>query len=94
MTSNSSENEKKVLGFSIKHIILAIVVIGIAIGIAFIFGQLSFGILETNASNAGHLYGIITSAVAFFFFARYIRSKMELEEIRKFFLLYFAQSIH
>ena len=88
--SNSSKTEKKVLGFSIKYIIMAIVVIGIAIGIAFIFGQLSFGILETNASNAGHLYGIITSAVAFFFFASYMRRKMEIEEIRKFFLIYFA----
>lgn len=89
MKESSEEHYKFFSGEFIKHIILAIIVIGVAIGLAFLLGQLTFEGLETNASNAGHIYGILTSAIAFFFFARYIRKIKDVDYVRKFFLLYF-----
>ncbi len=89
MTSKAPEDKKNGQSEFIKHIILAIIVIGIAIGIAFVLGQLTYDILQTNASNAGHIYGILTSSVAFFFYARYMRREKDLEYVRKFFMVYF-----
>ncbi|NMC04908.1 MAG: two pore domain potassium channel family protein [Candidatus Lokiarchaeota archaeon] len=74
---------------SLKFLGIAILVIAVSIAIAFILGQASYGFLVSNASNAGHLYGIITSAIAFFFFARYLRRKKDIYYVRRFIVLYF-----
>ncbi|MHA1321964.1 MAG: potassium channel family protein [Candidatus Helarchaeota archaeon] len=74
---------------SLKFLILLIVLNGIAIGIAFICGQATYQNLGTGAASiAGHIYGIITSAIAFFFFARYLKEKKSAIYLRKFFFLY------
>ncbi|MHA1698875.1 MAG: hypothetical protein ACTSWN_08565, partial [Promethearchaeota archaeon] len=62
---------------TLKYLTLSIFTIGVAIGIAFIIGQLTHGALETNASNCGHMYGILTSTVAFFIFANHLQKKKD-----------------
>ncbi len=75
---------------SIWFLLIAITTIAISISVAFIAGQLSFTALELNfASIAGHLYGIITSSIAFFFFARYLRMKKDVVYVRTFLVLFF-----
>jgi hypothetical protein len=75
---------------SLKFLGIAILVIGVSIGIALVLGQATYQALETNASNAGHLYGIITSSITFFFFARYLRHKKDLFYVRRFLVFYFV----
>jgi hypothetical protein len=74
---------------SLRFLGIAILVIAVSIGIAFALGQATYGFLESNASNAGHLYGIVTSAIAFFFFARYLRHKKDIFYVRRFLVVYF-----
>ncbi len=74
---------------SFKYLGIAILVIALSLGFAFALGQASYGALVTNASNAGHLYGVLTSTIAFFFFARYLRQKKETVYVRRFLVVYF-----
>lgn len=74
---------------SIKYLVLLIALSGIALGIAFGLGQLTYFVLETGAASiAGHIYGIITSTLAFFIFVRYMRKRECVAYVRKFFILY------
>jgi hypothetical protein len=74
---------------SLRFLGIAILVIGVSLGIAFALGQATYGFLESNASNAGHLYGILTSVIAFFIFARYLRHKKDILYVRRFLVTYF-----
>ena len=88
--SNSSSLLKDLFSLeSLKCILLSIILIGVAIGLSFILGQYTYIFFETNASNTGHMYSIIASAIAFFFFIKYLRKKKDIKEIRIFILLYF-----
>ncbi|MHA1695073.1 MAG: potassium channel family protein [Candidatus Helarchaeota archaeon] len=99
MSKNEVEKEKKskYLNFfdaflsrdTLKCIFIAIIFIGIAIGISFLLGQFTYTYLETNASNSGHLYSIILSPIAFFFFAKYYNNNKNLNQLRAFLILYF-----
>ncbi|TFF89049.1 MAG: potassium channel protein [Promethearchaeota archaeon] len=71
-----------------KYILLTIIIIGIAIGISFILGQFTYKILQTNASNSGHLYSIIISSFTFTLFIKYMQDKKKLVNLRKFLILY------
>ena len=74
---------------SVKYLVMAVFSIVGSIIFAFVMGQLSYSILESNASNAGHLYGIITSSIAFFLFARYLRHKKDILYVRTLLVIYF-----
>jgi hypothetical protein len=74
---------------SMKYLVMAALSIVISIVIAFVMGQLTFPYLESNASNAGHIYGIMTSSIAFFLFARYLRQKKDILYVRTLLVIYF-----
>ena len=75
---------------SLRFLGIAIIVIAISLAIAFALGQASYGFLVSNASNAGHLYGILTSSISFFLFARYLRNKKDILYVRRFLVVYFV----
>ncbi|MHA1271561.1 MAG: potassium channel family protein [Candidatus Helarchaeota archaeon] len=75
---------------ALKCIIVAILSVSVAVVISFILGQLTYQILETNASNSGHLYSIIISSITFFFFTRYYSKNKKIDELRTFLILYFV----
>lgn len=94
--SNNDNELKKSIGstnlFSkenFKYIFITIIIIGVSIGVSFILGQLTYQILQTNASNSGHLYSIIISSVSFSLFIRYMRNRKRIANLRKFLSLYF-----
>jgi len=97
ITSNNTNKEKKeridikniVSGKSIKYIFIALILVGISIGLSFILGQLTYSYFETNASNLGYLYSIIFSSISFFFFVKFSRKNMDINELRKFIVIYF-----
>ncbi|MHA1230737.1 MAG: potassium channel family protein [Candidatus Helarchaeota archaeon] len=98
MTSNKVEqkDQKEKTNFlkafitpeSLRCILFALILVGITVSISFLLGQLTYMYLETNASNSGHMYSIILSAITFFFFTKYYNKNKNIVQLRAFLILY------
>lgn len=73
-----------------RHLAIAIVSIAVTIGIALLLGQLVKDVLQTNASNGGHMIGILTTGIAFFLFTRHLKRTRDMRYIQHFTILYFV----